>query len=73
MVGNNAWDGKVLEVIQEGSQSWKGPVIVWNGNDEFPGAHGRRQPISGSGPRQWAQGDTIKLNHCVEAGILINK
>ena len=66
MAGNGEWDGKAFEVNQVGSRSWDGRVIVWKGP---PGPHGRREPGNEGRPGQWAIGDTIKMNHCVEPGI----
>ena len=66
MVGNNDWDDEKFDVIQEGSQSWTGRVIVWNGKFWNSGAHGRRD--NGSKAGQWAAGDTIELKSCVDKG-----
>ena len=66
MVGNEDWDNETFDVIQEGSQSWTGRVIVWKGKFWNSGAHGRRD--SGSSSGQWAAGDTIELTSCVNAG-----
>ena len=66
MAGNDEWHGKVFEGNQEGSRSWDGKVRVWKGP---PGPHGRREPGNEANAGQWAIGDTIKMNHCVESGI----
>ena len=66
MAGNDEWHGKVFEVNQEGSRSWYGRVIVWTGP---PGPHGRRDPRNEAKSGQWAIGDTIKMDNCVESGI----
>ena len=63
MVGNEDWSGETFDVIQKGSQSWAGLVIVWKGNSNH-GAHGRR--YSGGGSGQWAKGDSIELKSCVD-------
>ena len=64
MVGDQNWNGMTFEVMQEGSQSWTGKVILWKGADHSA-AHGRRNDGT-SAPRQWATGDTIKLKGCQE-------
>ena len=51
--------GTQFEVIQEGSNSWMGQVIVWK---HWKGAHGRR--VSGASSGQWKAGDTIKFKNC---------
>ena len=68
MVGNNDWNSKKFDVIQEGSQSWTGRVIVWKGTPSNSGAHGRRD--NGSKAGQWVAGDTIELKSCVKEGKL---
>ena len=62
MVGGTDWNQKKYEVIQRGSKSWTGTIIVWKdiGN-------GRRE--SGAVAGDWAQGDRIQLKACAEAGI----
>ena len=72
MVGEKDWNAKAYEVIQQGSKSWTGTIIAWNkGPYAF---HGRKHS---GGPKDdwnakagdWAQGDTIQLKACGEAGI----
>ena len=65
MVGNEDWNGEKFKVIQKGSHSWSGTVIVWKGNSKT-GAHGRRN--SKSRPGQWASRDSIKLKSCAGKG-----
>jgi hypothetical protein len=68
MVGHENWDDETFEVVQEGSQSWTGQVIVWKkvGVGKFEsGDHGRRK--TGDGDGQWEEGDTISLKSCLEA------
>jgi len=60
---NNDWNGRKFKIIQKGSHSWSGTVIVWKGNSKS-GAHGRRN--SKSRPGQWASGDSIKLWSCAD-------
>ena len=67
MIGVTNWNDKKYEVIQRGSNSWKGRVIVWDGSTGKYGLAGRRD--AGQAAGQWAQGDTIQLKACVEAGI----
>ena len=63
MVGHSDWGGNTFEVVQQGSKSWTGKVVVWNGVNNV---HGRRNSNAGNG--DWAQGDTIKLKTCAEKG-----
>jgi len=65
MVGETDWHGKNYEVIQRGSKSWTGMIIVWDGTGQRYDSHGRRS--NGSAAGNWAQGDTIQLKACVEA------
>lgn len=65
MVGDEDWNGETFDVIQQGSQSWTGLIKVWKGNHNSE-AHGRRD--SGSGPGQWAEGDTLALASRVNGG-----
>ena len=51
--------GTKFEVIQEGSNSWMGQVMIWN---NYNGAHGRR--VKGAREGQWKVGDTIKFKNC---------
>ena len=67
MVGETDWNGKNYEVIQRGSNSWTGMIKVWDENIGAYDTHGRRS--AGSAAGNWAQGDTIQLKACVEAGI----
>merc|ERR1719510_2471151 len=53
--------GHEIDVLQEGSQVWSGKVVIWN---NFNGIHGRR--VSGAAPGQWATGDTITLQSCLD-------
>ena len=64
MVGDQNWNGMTFEVMQVGSQSWTGKVILWKGADHSA-AHGRRNDGT-SAQGQWATGDTIKLKGCQE-------
>ena len=61
MVGYADWGGKEFDVIQTGSRKWSGSVIIWK-KGSHSAAHGRR--IEGSTAKQWAAGDTIKLQIC---------
>ena len=65
MVGNEDWNGEKFKVIQKGSHSWSGTVIVWKG-DSKSGAHGRWDWKSK--PGQWASGDNIELMSCADEG-----
>ena len=58
MVGFNDWDGKTFNIIQKGSLTWSGSVIVWKGTTDSA-AHGRRN--QGSSTNQWVTGDTIEI------------
>lgn len=59
---NSGWEhGTKFEVIQEGSNSWMGQVIVFK-QTEQGGAHGRR--LEGAREGQWKAGDTIKFKNC---------
>ena len=51
--------GTKFEVIQEGSNSWTGQVVVFKHSS---GAHGRR--VIGYSSGQWKAGDTIKFKNC---------
>jgi len=62
MVGNEDWNGKTFLMVQEGSHSWSGRVVVWKGNSRS-GAHGRRYNNRGE-TGQWESGDVIKLASC---------
>ena len=72
MVGEKDWNVKKYEVIQRGSRSWTGTIKVWAGNNQN-GAHGRRDTgkkgNKNAAAGEWAQGDTIQLKACGEAGI----
>ena len=67
MVGETEWDDKTYEVIKRGSNSWTGMIRVWDGSTGQYGIAGRRDANPAAG--HWAQGDTIQLKACVEAGI----
>ena len=67
MVGETDWDDKTYEVIKRGCNSWTGMIRVWDGSTGKYGLAGRRD--AGQAAGQWAQGDTILLKACVEAGI----
>ena len=58
MVGYNDWNGKTFNVIQKGSLTWSGSVIVWKGTSDSA-AHGRRN--QGSSTNQWVTGDIIEI------------
>ena len=62
MVGNEDWNSKTFLMVQEGSHSWSGRVVVWKGNSRS-GAHGRRYNNRGE-TGQWESGDVIKLASC---------
>ena len=66
MVGETDWNEKRYEVIQAGSKSWTGTIIVKDGTW---GAHGMKDSSAVEG--DWAQGDRIQLKSCVESGILL--
>merc|ERR1719510_481571 len=53
--------GHEFDVLQEGSQVWSGRVVIWN---NFNGIHGRR--VNGTAAGQWATGDTITLQICLD-------
>ena len=58
----SGWEhGTKFEVIQEGSNSWRGQVIVFK-KTEQGGAHGRR--LEGAREGQWKAGDKIKFKNC---------
>ena len=61
MAGYADWGGKEFDVIQAGSRTWSGSVIIWK-SGSHSAAHGRR--IEESAAKQWAAGDTIKLQIC---------
>ena len=63
MVGNENWDAMQFEVVQAGSDSWKGTVYVWNRES---GSHGRKSEGAAAG--DWKEGDTITLQTCIEKG-----
>ena len=71
MIGVTNWNDKKYEVIQRGSNSWKGRVIVWDGSTgQYAGSgrySGRRD--AGAAAGNWASGDTLQLKACVEKGI----
>ena len=58
----------MFKVKQDGSKSWTGQIIVWKGDMENKGAHGRRYPIASSKSGQWEEGDTITLRACLDEG-----
>ena len=58
MVGYNDWDGKTFNVIQKGSLTWSGSVIVWKA-DSDNAAHGRRD--QGALNNQWVTGDILEI------------
>ena len=73
MVGEKEWSHKHYEVIQRGSRGWTGTIEVWGGSNQI-GAHGRRDTgktgiAASPAEGKWAQGDTIQLKACGEAGI----
>ena len=72
MVGKKDWKDNTFEVIQRGSKSWTGTIKVWNSSNQY-GFHGRRDTgetgIKNAETGEWAQGDTIQLKACAEAGI----
>ena len=61
MVGSTDWSGQQFDVVQKGSRTWSGRIIVWKKNSK-PAAHGRR--LEGSAANQWATGDTIDMKIC---------
>ena len=63
MVGNENWNGKEIEIVQDGSHSWKGKVVVWN---VASGSHGRK--VNGEANGDWKKDDKITLQTCREAG-----
>ena len=72
MVGDTGWNSKSYEVIQRGSKNWTGKVRVWDSSSPY-GASGRTdlgdKGYKNAKAGDWAQGDTIQLKACVEAGI----
>ena len=66
MIGRSNWNTETFEVVQQGSKTWTGYVIVWNGAN---GVHGRKDPIGNSAASDWEQGDTIQLKTCFDEGI----
>ena len=64
MVGYENWNGQEFEIDQQGSNSWKGKVIVWS--DEKLGPHGRKS--QGSKDGNWKKSDIIKLLKCSQPG-----
>ena len=68
MVGEKEWNNKRYEVIQRGSRSWTGTIkTATDKSSNQNGAYGWRDPAPAEG--KWAQGDTIQLKSCGEAGI----
>ena len=65
MVGGEDWNTKKYEVIQRGSKSWTGTILVYG--DENHGPHGKRD--SGANEGDWTQGDKIQLKACFESGF----
>ena len=63
MVGNETWDGLEFEIVQIGSHSWRGKVMVWK---RATGSHGRKSKGPGNG--DWKEGDTITLQTCSKKG-----
>ena len=74
MVGKKEWNDENYEVIQRGSRSWTGTIKVWGSSNQH-GGHGRRDTekkgIENAAAGEWAQGDTIQLKACGEAGITL--
>ena len=64
MVGYENWNGQEFEIDQQGSNSWKGKVIVWL--DEKLGPHGQKS--QGSKDGDWKKSDIIKLLICSQPG-----
>ena len=71
MFGKADWNGKRYDVVQRGSKTWTGKVVVWDGTTgKYAGTgrySGRRD--SGAVDGNWAAGDTIQLKACVEQGM----
>ena len=65
MFGNENWNGKEIEIVQEGSQFWKGKVVVWK---VASGSHGRK--VNGEANGDWKKDDKITLKTCLEPGKL---
>ena len=63
LVGDDNWNGQELEIVQYGSRSWKGKVIVWR---VASGSHGRK--VDGVANGDWNEGDTIMLQTCSKEG-----
>ena len=74
IVGNGDWHGEKFQLIQEGSQSWSGQVIVWKCNskecsENEVGVVGVGRRDSGSNSGQWAPRDSFALKTCLDKGI----
>ena len=61
MAGYADWGGNEFDVIQTGSRKWSGSVVIWKSGSNSA-AHGRR--VEESAAKQWAAGDTFKLQIC---------
>ena len=65
MVGYENWDGEEFEIIQTGSHSWRGKVMVWK---RASGSHGRKS--KGTAVGDWRTDDIITLQTCSETGMI---
>ena len=63
LVGDDNWNAQKLEIVQYGSHSWRGKVIVWRVTS---GSHGRK--LDGDANGDWKKDDTIMLQTCSKEG-----
>ena len=61
MVGYEDWDRDEFEIVQTGSNSWNGKVIVWK---DASASHGRKS--AGAADGDWQASDTISLQSCAK-------
>ena len=59
MVGSTNWHAKNFDILQKGSQTWKGTIRVWKGEKGGILAHGRR--VKGEADNQSSTGDKIEI------------
>lgn len=70
MVGNENWNEQEFEIVQEGSHSWEGKVVVYKSVDRWndESIYGRKADGEGAADGDWKTSDTITLKRCIDPG-----
>ena len=70
MVGYENWHKHEFEIVQKGSHSWEGKVVVYK-TESYDGKgifSGQKADEEGAAAGDWKTSDTITLKRCINPG-----